>query len=77
MMKVTKEEIKLNFRGRIIVVPKGVKVESVFMPAENCDKNFIVDFEWLPKVNGVKQNDLIEKAMKYSLLIPDEHTHII
>jgi hypothetical protein len=70
-MLVTKEEIKMNFMGYEIVIPKGIKTTNQTACGIDEKYNFIDDLSWVPTCeNGLKQYGLIHDATYYGINIP-------
>jgi hypothetical protein len=71
-MLVTKEEIKMEYRGYgEICIPKGAKTTHETAMGTDKDYNFIADFAWIPThEDGTKQYGLISDATIYGINIP-------
>lgn len=48
-MKVTKEEIKMNFRGHDIIIPKGTRITHNTARGKDEKYNFIDDLSFIDK----------------------------
>lgn len=70
-MLVTKEEIKMNFRGYDIAIPKGTATTHQTATGKDENYNFINDFSWIPKYkDGTPMHGLIHDAIHYGINIP-------
>lgn len=65
-MKVTKEEIKMRWRGYDIVIPKGTRTTHKTALGVDEKYNFIDDFSWIAKNMPLMKHD----AMYYGIDIP-------
>lgn len=48
-MKVTKQIIKMNFKGYDIEIPAGTRITNMTACGIDEKYNFIDDFSWIPK----------------------------
>jgi hypothetical protein len=67
-MKRTKQEIKMNFRGYDITIPKGTATTHNTALGEDKNYNFINQFDWVPKNMPLLKHD----AVYYGIDIPAE-----
>lgn len=69
-MLVTKQEIKMNFRGYDIIIPKGTITTHNTACGVDERYNFINDLRWIPlDSHGNKQYGLIHDATYYGINI--------
>jgi hypothetical protein len=68
-MKVTNQEIKMNFRGYDITIPKGTRIthQTACGYDEKC--NFIDDLSFIPKEMPLLRHD----ATYYGINVPAEY----
>mgnify|MGYP003659917808 CR=1 FL=1 len=72
--KVTNQEIKMNFKGHDIVIPKGTRTTHQTACGIDENYNFISDLSWIKPhiIDGkeVKNYGLIHDATFYGINIP-------
>ena len=75
-MKVTNQEIQMNFKGYEITIPKGTKITNKTAMGYDENYNFISDLSWIKHVefNGqmIPQYGLVHEATYYGISIPKE-----
>lgn len=62
----TKTEIKMNFRGYNITIPKGTAITHQTALGIDLNYNFVNDFAWIPKDMPLLRHD----AVYYGINIP-------
>lgn len=68
-MLVTSKEIKMNFRGYDIIIPKGTRTTHQTAIGIDEKYNFIDDFSWIPSGQSLLKHD----AVHYGIDIPAKH----
>jgi len=71
-MRVTSEEINMNWRGYKITIPKGTRVVAQKSCSPDVTLDFVSDLRWIPMVNGNQQYGLIHDALHYGINIPSD-----
>jgi hypothetical protein len=71
-MLVTKEEIKMEYRGYgEICIPKGTRITHETAMGTDKAYNFVDDFTWIPPyADGLCQYGLVSDATVYGIDIP-------
>jgi len=71
--KVTKEEIKMNFKGYDIIIPKGTAITHQTACGYDEKYNFINDLSFIPKDMPLLKHD----AFYYGIDIPADKIEIV